>query len=190
MLGPVYEDWNSKVNVISRADMEHFYERHVLHSMAIAKFIRFSQGTKVLDVGTGGGFPGIPLAIMFPETKFVLVDSTRKKIKVVEAVVEAIGLDNVDPRWTRAEEIDEQFDFVVSRAVAPLDKFIPLIEGKIRNGKCAGIKNGLIYLRGDLDEALLRKYPGHQVKELDNWFSEPFFDTKKLVYIPLCLDKV
>ncbi len=190
-LQPLYDLWNSRINVISRKDMEHFYERHVLHSLAIAKFIQFLPGTCILDVGTGGGFPGIPLAILFPDSNFTLVDSIGKKIKVVQAVCEQLGLKNVTAKQERAENLRQSFDFVVSRAVTDFPTFAGWIWNKIApNGKNA-FPNGIIYLKGgELQEELadLQKQfhlTPAQIMEfpIRQWFSEDFFDTKKLIYI-------
>lgn len=182
---PLYLDWNSKINVISRKDMEQFYEHHVLHSLGIAKVMQFKPGTKVLDVGTGGGFPGIPLAILFPETDFFLVDSIGKKIKVVNAVAEAIGLKNVRAQQIRAEELKEQFDFVVSRAVTELPEFYGWIKNKFRKQNLNDLPNGILYLKGgDLTEELSSFKSKVQIFELKDYFSEEFFETKKVVYLP------
>lgn len=182
---PLYIDWNSKINVISRKDMEQFYEHHVLHSLGIAKVIQFKLGTKVLDVGTGGGFPGIPLAILFPETDFFLVDSIGKKIKVVNAVAESIGLKNVRAQQIRAEELKEQFDFVVSRAVTELPVFYGWVKNKFRKQNLNDLPNGILYLKGgDLTEELSPFKGKVKTFELKNYFREEFFETKKVVYLP------
>ena len=182
-LKPLYEEWNSKINVISRKDMDSFYNKHVLHSLGIAKVYSFLPDQSVLDVGTGGGFPGIPLAIMFPETHFHLVDSIGKKIKVVEAVAEALGLDNVEAEQKRAEEIKYTYDFVVSRAVTHMQKFIPWIKGKIDKRNRDPLRlNGLLYLKGgDLAEELgpLKA----RLTSLNEHFDDEFFETKKVVYL-------
>jgi 16S rRNA (guanine527-N7)-methyltransferase len=182
-LQPLYEEWNSKINVISRKDMDSFYNKHVLHSLGIAKVYSFLPDQSVLDVGTGGGFPGIPLAIMFPETHFHLVDSIGKKIKVVEAVAEALGLDNVEAEQKRAEEIKYTYDFVVSRAVTHMQKFIPWIKGKIDKRNRDPLRlNGLLYLKGgDLAEELgpLKA----RLTSLNEHFEDEFFQTKKVVYL-------
>lgn len=185
-LAPLYAEWNEKINVISRKDMEQFYERHVLHSLGIAKAYTFKKGEKVLDVGTGGGFPGIPLAILFPETEFFLVDSIGKKIKVVEEVARALQLENVKAAQMRAENVGEKFDFIVSRAVTQMPKFLSWVRGKMRQAKQPeGLKNGLLYLKGgDLTEELA-SIPKYQIFELSDYFTEEFFDTKKVVYIRL-----
>jgi 16S rRNA (guanine527-N7)-methyltransferase len=181
-----YSDWNKKINLISRKDMGHFYERHVLHSLAIALFIRFTPGTKVMDAGTGGGFPGIPLAVLFPETQFTLVDSIGKKIMVVESIAESLGLENVRPVNKRIEQVNEKFDFIVSRAVASLPDFMKWTENKLKGNSRCNKANGIIYLKGgDLTDELdaLPKRYASSIVELSNWFNEPFFETKKLVHI-------
>jgi 16S rRNA (guanine527-N7)-methyltransferase len=186
MLPELYEYWNERINVISRKDMENLEERHILHSMAIAKIIQFKPGTRVLDVGTGGGFPGIPLAILFPETRFTLVDSTGKKIKVVNEVVEATGLLNVKPIQIRAEEMDGRFDFIVSRAVTQLPVFLKWINGNILSKNKNPLNNGTLYLKGgDLEEELDRLNRHYAIYDLDINFPIEFFHSKKLVYIPL-----
>ena len=183
-LGPLYAEWNSKINVISRKDMEQFYEKHVLHSLGIAKVHRFLPGQRVLDVGTGGGFPGVPLAILFPETHFHLVDSIGKKIKVVDAVASALGLENIRTSHERAERVGGTYDFVVSRAVTHLHNFLPWIKGKIGKPHQDPTRhNGLLYLKGgDLAEEI-----GHikaSIYPLNTYFKGEFFDTKKVVYVP------
>src|ERR1700749_3841367 len=177
----LYEEWNSQINVISRKDIDLLLERHVLHSLGIAKVMPFLPGEQVLDVGTGGGFPGIPLAILFPETKFHLVDSIGKKIKVVQEVAKAIGLKNVTASHKRAEEIDEKFDFVVSRAVTRLKEFYPWVRGKFRAESKNILPNGILYLKGgDLAEEI--KESGLMVKQyhLSDYFEEEFFETKQV----------
>jgi 16S rRNA (guanine527-N7)-methyltransferase len=181
----LYSHWNAQINVISRKDIDLLYERHVLHSLAIAKFIQFRPGTRVLDVGTGGGFPGIPLAIMFPEADFFLVDSIGKKIKVVNEVAMALELQNVRTAHQRAEEIRGQFDFVVSRAVTNFDEFHKWVRGKFSKTQKNTLGNGIIYLKGgDLEEEL-RNFKKAEVVELKTWFDEEFFETKKLVYLAM-----
>lgn len=183
---PLYVEWNAKINVISRKDIESLYERHVLHSLAIAKFIRFSPGTEILDVGTGGGFPGIPLAVFFPEVHFHLVDSIGKKVRVVQEVVKSLGLKNVTAEQIRAEQLKGKYDFVVSRAVTSLPDFIPWIRKNISSRQQNSIPNGVIYLKGGNLESELRTFRRSAfVQELSGYFSEAFFQTKKLVHIPL-----
>ncbi len=183
---PLYTTWNAQINVISRKDMAHFYERHVLHSMGIAKVRSFEKGLDVLDIGTGGGFPGIPLAILFPETHFHLVDSIGKKIKVVQAVADALELKNVKAEHARAEKIKGTYDFIVSRAVTHIDRFLPWTRGKIKKARNkTGLANGILYLKGGFitDEFInVKQYTPYA---LSSYFKEPFFDTKKVVHIPL-----
>jgi 16S rRNA (guanine527-N7)-methyltransferase len=186
LLEELYLDWNGKINVISRKDMEHFYERHVLHSLGIAKVIQFTSGAQVIDVGTGGGFPGIPLAILFPETKFLLIDSIGKKIKVVQEVADAAGIKNVEAIKARAEEVKGKFDFVVSRAVTTLPDFIKWIENKIKRESRNTMQNGILYLKGgDLVTELAPVQNKCQVYNLSNYFEEEFFETKKVVHVAL-----
>jgi 16S rRNA (guanine527-N7)-methyltransferase len=184
-LGELYEHWNAQINVISRKDMDQFYERHVLHSLAIAKVVHWLPRAKVLDVGTGGGFPGLPLAIIFPEVQFTLVDSIQKKIKVVEAVANTLDLSNLSAQAARVEKITGKFDFVVSRAVTQMPKFLALTRGKLRRGEDkANLPNGLLYLKGgDLMQELAGIKP-IQIFELSNYFEEEFFETKKIVFKP------
>ena len=185
LLESLYQEWNAQINVISRKDMNDFYERHVIHALGIAKVIDFKPGARVLDVGTGGGFPGIPLAILFPETHFYLIDSIGKKIKVVHAVQESLGLKNVQASQLRAEDFKEKVDFVVSRAVAKMDSFVPWIQKNIRSTHKHNLKNGILYLKGgDLTEELA-SFPKAQEYDLNPFFSTPFFETKKVVYLPL-----
>jgi len=183
-LESLYSEWNAQINVISRKDTEHFYERHVLHSLAIAKLCRFNPGAEVLDIGTGGGFPGIPLAILFPEAQFHLVDSIGKKIKVVEEVVQALGLKNVSAEQKRAEKLNRSFDFIVSRAVTQMPRFMAWTRNRIRKGKEAGsMANGILYLKGgDLREELA-DFPKAKVYPISKYFEEEFFETKKVVYL-------
>ena len=183
-LEALYQDWNLKINVVSIKDIEELYLRHVLHSLAIAKFISFNPGAHILDVGTGGGFPGIPLAILFPETHFTLVDAIGKKIKVVEEVVAGLGLENVIAKHQRVEEDKQQYDFVVSRAVAAMPTFMRWIKGRIKKVSEHPIKNGVLYLKGgDLSEEL-QDYRTVQIYSLMDYYKEDFFETKKLVYLP------
>ena len=181
---PLYNEWNSQINVISRKDMENFAEHHVLHSLAIAMFTNFTQGSRIIDVGTGGGFPGIPLAIFFPDVQFVLIDSIGKKIKVVQAVIETLKLKNVQAKQTRSEEVKGNFDFVVSRAVAPLPDFIKQTRHLISKKPQNAISNGILYLKGgDLTHEILPFRKMVSVIELESFFKEPFFATKKLVHV-------
>jgi 16S rRNA (guanine527-N7)-methyltransferase len=185
MLENLYKDWNLKINVVSRKDIDELYLRHVLHSLGIAKIQPFLPGSSVLDVGTGGGFPGIPLAILYPDVHFVLVDSIGKKIKVVDEVVAGLELKNVETVNGRVEEISGRFDFIVSRAVAAMPTFVHWVKGKIKKESHHTRKNGILYLKGgDLEEEL-KGYTTIQVFELGDVFSEVFFETKKLVYLPL-----
>ncbi|SHJ49477.1 16S rRNA (guanine(527)-N(7))-methyltransferase RsmG [Pseudozobellia thermophila] len=185
MLEDLYKDWNLKINVVSRKDIEELYIRHVLHSLGIAKIQSFRGGSSVLDVGTGGGFPGIPLAILFPEVQFTLVDSIGKKIKVVDEVVDGLGLKNVKTINSRVEQIDGQFDFIVSRAVAAMPTFTHWVKGKIKKDSVHERRNGILYLKGgDLTEEL-KDYKTVEIFDLPDYFEEDFFDTKKVVYLPL-----
>ncbi|MBO6630672.1 MAG: 16S rRNA (guanine(527)-N(7))-methyltransferase RsmG [Psychroserpens sp.] len=184
-LEELYREWNAKINVVSRKDIDELYIRHVLHSLGIAKVMRFQPGARVLDVGTGGGFPGIPLAILHPETHFYLVDSIAKKLKVVQGVADAIGLQNIKVSHSRVEAIDERFDFIVSRAVTTMPKFVKWIKGKIEKDQNHDLKNGILYLKGgDLTEEL-KVYQTAQIYELSDFFIEDFFETKKVVHLPL-----
>lgn len=183
-LPELYHIWNSQINVISRKDIDLLYERHVLHSIGIAKVMQFLPGESVLDVGTGGGFPGIPLAILFPETRFHLVDSIGKKIKVVQEVAQALGLTNVKASHQRAEQIDEKFDFVVSRAVTQLKDFYPWVRGKFNKQSKNTLPNGILYLKGgDLEQEI--KESGLKVQQyyLKDYFTEEFFETKQVIYV-------
>ncbi|WP_080778950.1 16S rRNA (guanine(527)-N(7))-methyltransferase RsmG [Chryseobacterium phocaeense] len=181
-LEKLYNEWNEKINVISRKDMESLYEKHVLHSLGIAKVMEFAPGTKVLDIGTGGGFPGIPLAILFPETEFTLVDSIGKKITVVKAVAEGIGLKNLTAVHGRAEKVEEKFHFVVSRAVTQMPEFLRWLKGKFEKEQLNPKHNGVLYLKGgDLAEELAGIKC--EIFNLKNYFDEEFFDTKKVIYV-------
>ncbi|MDR0982780.1 MAG: 16S rRNA (guanine(527)-N(7))-methyltransferase RsmG [Culturomica sp.] len=182
-LGDLYNEWNEKINVISRKDIDSLYIRHVLHSLAIAKVIRFKNGSKIMDVGTGGGFPGIPLAIMFPEVDFMLIDSIGKKIKVVKEISAALDLKNVTAIQTRVEDIKTQFDFIVSRAVTAFPDFVKLIAGKIKpNGKNS-LANGLFYLKGgDFEEEIKPFKNDITVFPISDFFQEDFFETKSVIY--------
>lgn len=182
----VYKEWNDQINVVSRKDFDSFYEKHVLHSLGIAQVIQFQPGSEILDVGTGGGFPGIPLAIMFPDSDFYLVDSIGKKIKVVNGVKESLNLTNVFAGQKRAEELKQRFDFVVSRAVTQMPKFIPWVQDKFKKKGKNGYPNGILYLKGgDLAEELKPIARYKEVIELSDFFKEEFFETKKVVYIKM-----
>ena len=185
-LGPLYKEWNSKINVISRKDIEQLYERHILHSLSIAKIIQFQPGTSVLDVGTGGGFPGIPLAILFPETSFLLVDSIAKKITVVNEVAAALKLQNVKAEHLRVEEVKQKFDFVVSRAVTAFPKFVAMVRTKVASQSMNGLPNGILYLKGgDFEEEISPFRQQVRVYDLHNYFEEEFFETKRLIHLTL-----
>jgi 16S rRNA (guanine527-N7)-methyltransferase len=184
-LAELYKFWNDQINVISRKDMENFNERHVLHSLGIARVITFKPGTKILDIGTGGGFPGIPLAIMFPDCEFVLVDSIGKKIKVVNEVAAALGLSNVKGIHERAENVKGQFDFIVSRAVTRMNKFMPWTKGKFSGNNFNDLNNGILYLKGgDIHEELSEVQSKHfpTLYNLSDYFKQEFFETKRVVY--------
>ncbi len=183
-LPELYNFWNNQINVISRKDIDQLYERHVLHSLGIAKVMPFLPGENVLDVGTGGGFPGVPLAILFPDTQFFLVDSIGKKIKVVQEVASALGLQNLKAAHLRAEQVDEKFNFVVSRAVTRLKEFYPWVRGKFSKDSKNTLPNGILYLKGgDLDEEIAES--GLKVKQyyLKDFFNEEFFETKQVIYV-------
>ena len=185
MLQALYEDWNSKINVISRKDIDELYTRHVLHSLGMAKIIEFRPGSKIMDVGTGGGFPGIPLAILFPETRFYLIDVIAKKIKVVQAVAEGLELKNVRAEQMRAENVKGDFDFIVSRAVTNMPDFVSWVETKIKKNNKHELKNGILYLKGgDLSEEL-KDFPKATEYNLADFFEDEFFETKKVVHLPL-----
>lgn len=191
-LGNLYAEWNAQINVISRKDIDQLYVKHVLHSLGIACVVRFREslpntpgGTRVMDVGTGGGFPGIPLAIMFPKTNFHLVDSIGKKIKVVDAVVEALQLKNVTTQHGRVEKVKGKFDFIISRAVTNMTDFVSWTRNKVRKDSYHEIENGILYLKGgDLTEEL-KPFPHIDIYELPDFFEEAFFETKKVVHLPL-----
>lgn len=181
----LYEDWNSKINVISRKDIDELYTRHVLHSLGIAKILEFKSGSKIMDVGTGGGFPGIPLAILFPEVNFYLIDVIAKKIKVVNEVASALGLKNLKAEQKRAELVNDDFDFIVSRAVTNMPDFVKWVNGKVKRNSNHELANGILYLKGgDLSEEL-KDFPKAQEYNLSDFFSDEFFETKKVVHLPL-----
>ncbi len=183
-LEELYTLWNSQINVISRKDIEELYTRHVLHSLGIGKVMQFNPGARILDVGTGGGFPGVPLAILFPETEFVLCDSIGKKIKVVNEVAQALGLKNLKAIHGRAESISGKFDFVVSRAVTAMPRFVEWINNKIEKESRHKLENGILYLKGgDLSEEL-SSFDFYRIYDLTDYFSEDFFETKSVVYLP------
>ena len=184
-LFPLYKDWNSKINVISRKNIDELYINHVLHSLGIAKVIKFLPQADILDVGTGGGFPGIPLAILFPEANFHLVDSIGKKLKVVDAVANALQLKNIKTTHNRVENIDGQYDFIVSRAVTKMPDFVRWVKGKIKKKSIHSLKNGILYLKGGNLSEELAPYDNISIYNLKNYFDEPFFETKKLVHLPM-----
>ncbi len=180
-----YLDWNQKINVISRKDVEHLYERHVLHALSIAKVIEFLPQSKILDVGTGGGFPGIPLAILFPEVQFHLIDAIGKKIAVVQAISDALKLKNVKAEHIRADQVKNQYDFIVSRAVTNMPDFVKWVKGKVLKTSRHNLENGILYLKGgDLTEEL-KIYQKVTFFEISGFFEETFFETKKVVYLPM-----
>jgi 16S rRNA (guanine527-N7)-methyltransferase len=182
----LYQEWNDKINVISRKDIDNLYVNHVLHSMGIARAVSFKPGSFILDVGTGGGFPGIPLAILFPEVQFHLVDSIGKKITVVKNVADALGLKNVTAEQVRAEQLKAEYDFIISRAVTRLKEFYSWIHKRIKKRSSHELFNGILYLKGgDLDEELAELKKPYQIFELSDYFKEEFFETKKIVYVPL-----
>jgi len=184
-LQSLYEDWNSKINVISRKDIDELYTRHVLHSLGIAKIIEFRPGSRIMDVGTGGGFPGIPLAILFPEVDFYLIDVIAKKIKVVNEVAAGLGLKNVKAEQKRAELVKQEFDFIVSRAVTNMPDFVKWVDDKVAKKQNHELANGILYLKGgDLTEEL-KDFPKATEYNLSDFFKEEFFETKKVVHLPL-----
>lgn len=184
-LDALYRDWNSKINVISRKDIDNLYEHHVLHSLAIAKLLPFQPGTSIMDVGTGGGFPGIPLAILFPECQFLLIDSIGKKIKVATEIAKALGLTNVTCKQERAEEEKQKFDFVVSRAVMPLPDLVKLVRKNISNKHRNAVPNGLVVLKGGDLQAELKPFKEAEVTPCSNYFRGEWFKTKQVIYLPL-----
>lgn len=185
-LDSLYRDWNSKINVISRKDIDNLYEHHILHSLGIARLLSFKPGTRVMDLGTGGGFPGIPLAIMFPEVHFHLVDSIGKKIRVCDEVRTALGLTNVTTEWTRAENVKDKYDFVVSRAVMPFTDLVRLIRKNIAKDSHNAMPNGLICLKGgELQHEVMPMKSHTLITDLNDYFEEEFFETKKIVYVSL-----
>lgn len=184
LLAKEFLSWNEKINLISRKDTENLFEHHILHSLAIAKVCKFKPQCEIMDIGTGGGFPGLPLAIMFPETKFYLVDSIGKKIKVVQALVEALGLKNVEAEQIRAENVNRQFDFIVSRAVTYLPDFMQWTKGKISKIQYHDLANGVLYLKGgDLTEELSTIKNKYKIYDIDNYFEGEFFETKKVIHV-------
>ncbi len=186
-LDALYREWNEKINVISRKDIDHLYEHHVLHSLSIARFIRFRPGTRILDLGTGGGFPGVPLAIMFPDCEFKLIDGTGKKIRVAQEVCRAIGLKNCHPEHLRGEEEKEKFHFVVSRAVMPLPDLVKLVRKNIGREQTNALPNGLLCLKGgDLRDETRPFGRIVQTTELSSYFDEEWFKEKHVIYLPLC----
>ncbi len=185
-LGGLYADWNEKINVISRKDVENIYVNHILHSLGIAKVISFNKGAEILDVGTGGGFPGIPLAILFPETQFHLVDSIGKKITVVKEISQALGLKNVQADQVRAEELKRKYDFIVSRAVTRMKEFHGWVRNKTKADSKHTLDNGILYLKGgDLDDEMNELKKPYSIYDLTEFFKEEFFETKKVVFVPL-----
>lgn len=185
-LGPLYKEWNEKINVISRKDIDNLYVNHVLHSLGIAKIISFLPGADILDVGTGGGFPGIPLAILFPQSCFHLVDSIGKKITVVGEISRGIGLSNVKAEQLRAEQLKSRYDFIVSRAVTEMKEFYGWVYNKVKKESLHSLDNGILYLKGgDLEEELDKLRKPYSLHDLRNYFAEEFFETKRVVYLPL-----
>ncbi|MCE1198698.1 MAG: 16S rRNA (guanine(527)-N(7))-methyltransferase RsmG [Marinilabiliales bacterium] len=186
MLGPLYHEWNGKINVISRKDIGELYVRHILHSLAVARIIHFKPGTTLLDVGTGGGFPGIPLAILFPDCRFHLIDSIGKKIRVVEEVAKAIRLNNVSASQTRVEDIREKYDFIISRAVTAFPDFVKMVRKNVSAQSKNALPNGILYLKGgDFGDELLPFRSTAELFDLSGIFPESFFETKKLIFLPI-----
>lgn len=185
-MGPLYADWNRKINLVSRKDIDALYERHVLHSLAIARFIQFRPGSRILDVGTGGGFPGIPLAVCFPDARFTLMDAIRKKVGVVEQIARGLGLGNVSAAWERVEDTREKYDFITARAVTQISPFYAWTKSKIMPSFTHEKPGGILYLKGgDLRDELQELGRDYQVVELKEYFPDTFFETKKLIYIPV-----
>lgn len=185
-LDALYRDWNSKINVISRKDIDNLYQHHVLHSLAIARFIKFKPGTRVLDLGTGGGFPGIPLAIMFPDVKFRLIDGTGKKVRVAKEVADAVGLKNVECVHERGEDEHDKFDFVVSRAVMPLPDLVKLVRKNVSPKNSNAVENGLIVLKGgDIKDEIKPFGKVVEVDDISQWFQDDWFAEKYVIYLPL-----
>jgi 16S rRNA (guanine527-N7)-methyltransferase len=185
-LKPIYDEWNRKINIISRKDMENFYLHHVLHSLAIARLIRFAAGTSVLDVGTGGGFPGMPLAILFPDSEFVLLDSIQKKINVVREIASSLGISNILSIRSRVEDHQGKYDFIVCRAVTAFPEFVRITRGRIKSRGFNKLKNGILYLKGgDLSEELHKYRSRVRIWNIEDFFPEPFFATKRIVYLPV-----
>jgi 16S rRNA (guanine527-N7)-methyltransferase len=189
MLDALYREWNERINVVSRKDIDNLYINHVLHSLGIAKVLSFNPGAEILDVGTGGGFPGIPLAILFPQTQFHLVDSIGKKIKVVHEIARALGLNNVIGQQIRAEQIQHKYDFIVSRAVTRLNEFYGWVNRKVKAKSTHDLDNGILYLKGgDLTEELNELKGPYSLYNLSDYFTKDFFETKKVVYVPIRVD--
>ena len=184
-LESLYKDWNTKINVVSRKDIDELYLRHVLHSLGIAKVMSFADNSSILDVGTGGGFPGVPLAILFPNCKFHLVDSINKKLKVINGVSEALDLQNIKTSHSRGEAIDDTYDFIVSRAVTAMPEFTKWVKGKIAKRQINSIKNGILYLKGGDLKDELKQYTTVKIFPLTDYFEDDFFETKKVVYLPM-----
>lgn len=184
-LGFIYREWNKKINIISRKDIDNLYERHILHSLSIAKIITFNKNTKILDVGTGGGFPGIPLSIIFPECQFTLVDSINKKIKIVENIASELNLNNISPINIRAEKINEKFDFIVSRAVTQFPDFLNLVKNNFSKNNFNTLNNGIFYIKGGDFDKEIKDFKNITIYNINDFFNEEFFKTKKIIYLPM-----